>query len=409
MEPDGMTPGLSFVEQRLMARTRLILALMVMVIGARIVYYTGFLPDLGGNGVSDFDLFYVVAKAIGGGELAKAYSIQTLMDLMQKYSAFREPIPWAYPPPFNLVLAPLGLVPIAVAYALFLGSTFLIWLQVLKRLAGPMLILPVVITFPGVFVELSAGQNGFLTAFLLGLAALWMLENRSKAGVPLGLMVIKPHLAVTLGIAALLKKRWSVIVAAAVAAVLICGLATLAFGPDIWLAYRAAVKENVGFLDKGYFPTARMVTAYAVVQSLNLGSPLAFAAQTLVTVLVLLANLHIGLKKDLRSALGFALVTAPMISPYAYDYDTPIVTVGIALVIARFIAHSGKGERSLFYLLGIMMTGSGLFSHFPQVFAGYLLGQMPANPITFAAVFYVALAALLYRVLLRAEETAATA
>ena len=35
-----------------------------------------------------------------------------------------------------------------------------------------------------------------------------------------------------------------------------------------------------------------------------------------------------------------------------------------------------------------------------------LLGEMPANPITFAAIFYVALAAILYRVLLRAEETA---
>ncbi len=405
MGPDGMTPGLSFVEQRLIARTKLILALMVMVIGARIVYYTGYLPDLGGNGVSDFDLFYVVAKAIGGGELAKAYSIQSLMDLMQKYSAFREPIPWAYPPPFNLVLAPLGLMPIAAAYALFLGCTFAAWLLVLKRLAGQALILPMVMTFPGVFVELSAGQNGFLTAFLLGLAALWMLENRSRAGVPLGLMVIKPHLAVTLGLAALLKRRWRVIALAAVSALLLCGLATLAFGTEIWQAYRAAVKENVGFLEKGYFPTARMVTAYAVMQSLNLGA-LAFPAQTLVTVLVLLANLHIGLKKDLRSALGFALVTAPMISPYAYDYDTPIVTIGLALVIGRFIARSGKGERSLFYLLGILMTGSGLFSHFPQVFAGYLLGEMPANPITFAAIFYVALAAILYRVLLRAEETA---
>lgn len=406
MIPDAMTNGPSFVEQRLIARTRLILALMVMVIGARIVYYTGSLPDLGGNGVSDFDLFHVIAKAIGGGELAKAYSIESLMDLMEKYGSFREPIPWAYPPPFNLVLAPLGLMPIALAYALFLGTTFAAWLWVLKRQAGAMMILPILITFPGVFVELSAGQNGFLTAFLLGLAATWMLENRNKAGVPLGLMVIKPHLAVTFGLASLLKRRWSVIAIAAVSALFVCALATLAFGIEIWPAYRAAVKENIGFLDKGYFPTARMVTAYAVVQSLNLGSSLAFAAQTLVTVLVLAANVHLGLKKDLRTALGFALVTAPMISPYAYDYDTPIATVGLALVIASIIRHSGKGERSLIYILGILMSGSGLFSRFPQMFAGYLTGSAWANPITFAAIFYVALAMILYRVLLRAEEAA---
>lgn len=406
MHTDGMTPGLSFVEQRLIARTKLILGLMVMVMASRVVYYTGYLPDLGGNGISDFDLFHVIGRAIGGGELDKAYHIESLMDLMQKYSAFREPIPWAYPPPYNLVLAPFGLLPIAVAYALFVGITFAAWLWVLKRQAGAMMILPILMTFPGVFVELSAGQNGFLTAFLLGLAATFLLENRKGAGVPLGLMVIKPHLAVTLGLAALLKRRFVVIVIAAATALVVCGLATLAFGPGIWQAYRDAVKENVGFLDKGYFPTARMVTAYAVMQSLNLGSNLAFAAQTLVTVLVLAANLHIGLKKDLRSALGFALVTAPMISPYAYDYDTPIVTVGLALVVAPLIRHSGTAERSLFYVLGILMTGSGLFSHFPQVFAGYILGAMPANPITFAALFYIALAVILYRVLLRAEETA---
>src|SRR6201999_1961959 len=83
--------------------------------------------------------------------------------------------------------------------------------------------------FPAVFVNVGHGQNGFLTAALLG-GAMQLLDRRPwLAGVLIGLLAYKPQFGVLIPVALLASQRWSSIVAAAatIAALVAISFATL--------------------------------------------------------------------------------------------------------------------------------------------------------------------------------------
>ncbi len=58
-----------------------------------------------------------------------------------------------------------------------------------------------------------------------------------------------------------------------------------------------------------------------------------------------------------RFTLGIAAIVSVMISPYAYDYDLPIVGVGLALLLPDLPKVTSPRERSVMYGL-IMLVGA---------------------------------------------------
>ncbi len=93
------------------------------------------------------------------------------------------------------------------------------------------------LAFPAVFINLGHGQNGFLTAALLG-GALLLLDTRPlAAGALFGLLAYKPQFALLIPLVLVSTARWRALAAAAVTVLAACALATLLFGPAIWLAF----------------------------------------------------------------------------------------------------------------------------------------------------------------------------
>ena len=118
-------------------------------------------------------------------------------------------------------------------------------------------------------ITLRCGQNGFLIGALVAAAAIGLSKGHASAGVPLGLMVLKPHLAIALALHVLLARRWKV---ALVALAVVAGsslVAALALGPAIWMDFLGAVGEASAFLAAGLYPFYRMVSVYAAARSLG--------------------------------------------------------------------------------------------------------------------------------------------
>ena len=221
-----------------------------------------------------------------------------------------------------------------MAYLIFTGSTLAAFLAVLRRLAGD--------DFPYVLaaissvsmIAVSSGQNAFLIGTLIGLACIWMMEQRSIAGVPLGLMVIKPHLAVPLALAAFALRRWRVIAVAALTVFTACAAATVAFGMPVWPAFLSGAAQAKVFLLEANYPLMRMVSAYATLRTLGATAPIALTAQAISALLVLaMVGAAIWRKRPDRQVLGMAVMACPFVSPYAYDYDVCIFGVGLALLM----------------------------------------------------------------------------
>ncbi|MGL4497146.1 MAG: glycosyltransferase family 87 protein, partial [Beijerinckiaceae bacterium] len=314
------------------------------------------------------------------GELAKAYGLETLLPLQKLVSAQDNFMPWAYPPPFHLLLAPLALAPPYGAYLLFTLGTLALYALTLHRIAGTDARLIALTIFPAILTAIVCGQNGFLTGALIGMAAMSLLQGSNSAGWALGLMVMKPHLAVTLGLMPVLMRRWTVVAIAAAVVLAACIAATAAFGLGIWAAFLGGVRETSGFLEAGRFPLYRMVSAYAFARSWGASATLAMTIQIVQALLVLAVLTVMQLRgMPLRVTIGMAALLSPFLSPYAYDYDLPLVGIGLAILLPVLREQGRPGERLAIVCLTFAGSAVGLIQNM----------RLPSDEAVLPAGFYL--------------------
>jgi hypothetical protein len=369
---------------------------------ARIGLVTGIGQIKASKAFVDFDVFYIVAQLIWFNELEQAYSFSTMGVVQEAIAGKKIFMPWTYPPQFDLLLAPLAFLPVGIAYSLFTGGTMIVYLATLRAIAGKSFIPTLLLLLPVITITMACGQNGFLTGTLIGLTCLGVQRGWSLAGVPLGLMVIKPHLAVAFALYTLVARHWSIAFVAAVTVTTTSALATTLLGLGVWVAFLAGVKEAAGFLENGLYPLFRMVSPYAVLRTFGFSAAIALAAQILVAVLsltiVFLAR-HRGF--SVRQSLGLTAIASLLISPYAYDYDLPIYGIGVALLLPDLIRIGTRLEQFGFYSLSLLAGLTGL----AQTQMEISFTNNPANgeslPVSLAGLALVALLGLAWRIVAR--------
>ena len=116
---------------------------------------------------------------------------------------------WYYPPTFLLIVLPLALVPYLWALAGWTLATLAAYLSVLRKIAPSEETVWLTLAFPGAWINLINGQNGFLTAALLGGGLVYPEQQPVLAGFLFGLLVIKPHLGIFVPLALVVSRRWT--------------------------------------------------------------------------------------------------------------------------------------------------------------------------------------------------------
>jgi hypothetical protein len=274
----------------------------------------------------------------------------------------------------------------------------------------------VILLSPALLINLMCGQNGFLTGGLIGLACLSFERRQLVAGLSLGMMVIKPHLAIAFAVYALLARRWIAVITATAVILSSSILCTLLLGPEVWSALLGSMHDSAAYLGHGYYPLFRMISIYAALRTAGLSISLAFLGQVVVAVLAL-SVVALAIYRDLPAhwSLGLAAVAAVMISPYAYDYDLPILGVGMALLLPDLTRLASARERAAIYSMTLIATFSSLLQAYWRLKApyetgvalesrstGYLRFDMIEDPIlAFSGFALVVLLWLILRVLLR--------
>lgn len=315
-----------------------------------------------GGQTADFSAFHIVAQRIWRGDLDLTYQFAAFTKMqMEAAGGTTGVMPWTYPPQFDLLLAPLALLPGWAAYLLFTTITLAAYLMTLRVIAGNNLALVLVIFFPAIAITISIGQNGLLTGALIGLICINVERRPVLSGLALGVMVIKPHLAVAAGIYMLLTRRWSAVLAAATVVVASSLICTFVFGPQIWIAWLGSIREAASYLEDGRYQLFRMISAYAALYKAGLPPAGAFWGQMAMAALALVAvALAIARGPSSRFVLGVVSVASVMISPYAYDYDLPIVGIGLALLLPDLVSLASPRERGTIYALLLLANAYGL-------------------------------------------------
>lgn len=206
--------------------------------------------------------------------------------------------------------------------------------------------------YPAVMVNAGFGQNGFLSAAMLGGAAVWLDRRPALAGLCLGCLAYKPQLGIIVPLALVAAGRWRCFAAACVTALVLAAAATLAFGPDIWQAFlgdmAVARHKWMEAPDASYLQF--WITVYGALRLHGAPLLLAYAAQTAVTLSAIFMLVRALLRRPpgARSgrAEGAAIVAcAPLCTPFMLEYDLVILAVPMAWLLGEAL-RSGfrRGE-----------------------------------------------------------------
>jgi hypothetical protein len=320
-------------------------------------------PELLGRkkDLNDFGAFSISGQLALEGKADQAYSAQRLFEAQKRAVGRAEFMPWTYPPQFTVVAMGLALPPVGMAYVLFTGLTLALYILVLWRIAGPLLpgvVIAMLMTF---VLLIRTGQNGFLTGALIGWFLLAFDRGKASAGIPLGLMVIKPHLAAGSALLALLGKRIAALAIAAAVVIVSSLLATAILGVGIWAAFLNAVRESTALLEGGHYPLFRMTSIYASVRSFGFDAGTAMGVHALGAVIAVLGIVGLWVRTtDSRLIMAGTMVGSLFISPYNYDYDLAILGLAIAYVLPDLLARARAWETVLLCGLTWLITGWGI-------------------------------------------------
>ena len=166
---------------------------------------------------NDFVNVWAAGRQALAGHAAAAYDAHAhkLIEDAAIGRAFAGEYPWNYPPPFFFVAAVLALLPLVTANVSWLLLTFPLYLAVVRRIVRDPCALLLACAFPGIVPNVMAGQNGFVTAALIG-GALLLLEKRPLlAGCLIGCLTFKPQLGLLFPLVLIAGGAWRALASAA--------------------------------------------------------------------------------------------------------------------------------------------------------------------------------------------------
>ena len=217
------------------------------------------LTDRGGHPVGrDFSHYWTAASLALSGEPAEVYDFPRLQAAGEPIFGPGTALPWLYPPTFLLIILPLALLPYLVALALWIIPALIGYLWILRRLAPHPLTLWLTLAFPGTYQNILFGQNGFLSAILLGGGILLLGRFPLAAGVLLGLLSYKPHLMVLVVLALAAGRYWRALLSTLFVTAALAAASVLVLGTGVWIAFLNSTPEAVKTLQAGLLPWSKV-------------------------------------------------------------------------------------------------------------------------------------------------------
>jgi hypothetical protein len=311
---------------------------------------------------------------------------------------FPSTTPFPYPPLYLLLIRPLGWLPFPVAEAVWIEATLLAYIVAVCAPAWRRQIMLLALLAPATAINISYGQNGFLTAALMiggiRLAPSWPFAG----GVLLGLLAYKPQFGLLVGIALVAAGLWRTALAAALTVAAAVAASLFAFGLDPWTAWANSMPDFVAFLDSDrthflpLMPTA-LANVLALGGSDRLAEGIQFAATAAAATAVWFAFKRAAKAyhpstispaprggNDWAAGEGRAAVLATasiLASPYAFVYDLTLVAAAVVFVVAEYWTTLSAMEM-LVLGVAVLVPANSLLPHIVPPVSAAVLGLLLA-------------------------------
>lgn len=338
--------------------------------------------------IGDFIAYWSAGELSLQGQAVAAYQLPLLVAREQAaLPGFVQAVSWHYPPSFLLLVTPLALLPLSLAWLVFMLGSLLLYTQVLRRSLGHGArlgtVLLLLLAFAGSTSNLLFGQNAFLTAALMG-GGLYCLrcERPLLAGLCFGLLSIKPQLGLLLPLALACGGHWRAFMAAALSTLGLLLLSLVCFGietlPAFWsglqhardwlesaggtasMASNAAavvpMQIDPAWLQRGALDRSQIPSLFAFAR--ELGAPLGLAYGLHISQALLVAGVvALGWYRRLSWTRRAALLSlgSLLVTPYLFDYEMAWLLLPIAYGVAQGLEEGWGGGRHAWLLLAYLL------------------------------------------------------
>ncbi len=339
----------------------------------------------------DFAAFWAAAVATLNGEPALAYNpiahreIQ-IEALGQDYTSF---LAWHYPPTFQLIVTPFGVLPLFVSFAVWNILSVALYLCVCYRILPSWITLIAAWGVATSLIVVAIGQTGFLTAATLGLFLIELRKRPFLAGVFLGLLTVKPHLGIAAPFALVAGGKWRTIIGAALCAVLLVAAAHLAFGSEIWTAFNKSLRLSTAIFQDQEGAWTLYATLYGGARMIGAPLWLAASVQSVAAAAVLFLLVRLWRRPEVSDDLKAAVLcyALAIMTPRLLHYDLHILFVGALFQVRHGLANGfARWEKSLLLLAAVMPVAfffqslSGLLRINPYIAPVLLLSCLLDRP-----------------------------
>jgi len=242
---------------------------------------------------------------------------------------------WHYPPTFFFVAATLAMLPYIPAALIWLGVTLAGYVAAVWRILDSRVGIAVALGSPAALWNATAGQNGYLSAALIGGTLCLMERQPVLAGVCLGLLSYKPHLGLLFPIALIASARWRVFMTAAAVTVAMAALSLIVFGSESWQAFFEWIPttSHVVF-GQGAAEFNRLQSVFGTVRALGGGETLAWSVQVAIASASAVAIAWMWHSRTAFEIKAAGLSCAALIAtPYLYIYDFVILAIPAAFLL----------------------------------------------------------------------------
>ncbi len=306
-------------------------------VGADLTSYSG------GTVGFDFSVFYTAAALASEGLSPRAYDTAVLHDrLVELLGDDPGHLAWRYPPPFLLLLQPLAQFDYLTAFWIW---TLLSWLAVglvawllTGRTYGPFLAL----ICPATVFSAYAGQNGNLSAAIIGGSIALLGKHPRMAGMLLGLLVYKPQLALIVPFCLLAARQIEALAWMIISSVGLVLISLAVHGIDPWIAFLDAVSSHSdNVLAAPHESWYRVPTMPILGLQITDNRVAAWIMHGIGATASVIAACWIWARTTDPLPRALAITSGiPLLTPYAWDYDMAILIVPFLLLAARLRVDS---------------------------------------------------------------------
>jgi hypothetical protein len=315
---------------------------------------------------TDFVNVWSAGRLVLNGHAAQAYDwdIQKQVQLAVLGQGYEGNFAWHYPPPFLFVASLLAHFPYAVAFIGWAAISLVPYLAVMRAIVGRPFGWLLAAAFPVVLTNTLVGQNGFLTASLIG-GALYLMPTRPLlSGICLGLLSYKPQYGLLFPLVLIAASQWTVFFTAGVVAVAMAFASWLAFDTESWQAFFHWLPMfSQAFLTEGRAPWGKMQSIFALVRYFGGTEQLAWVFQWIMS-----AAVAVVLALMWRSRVSYPLKAAALaagtllITPYLFLYDVMVLAIAVA-----FLVRIGLSQGFQHYELPALGLVAALLMFYPLV------------------------------------------